>query len=708
VTKWPGLDDVTIRAGETTTATWGLEPVPPPKVGPRAARGRVTDSDTGAPLPNIRMSLEYFHEHWLHPRWEEVATAVTDADGNYAFAEPPEAMRLSANDVAGLYERVEIPYHDPEPGETLVADAAMTKYMSKYGRFAGRVTTNAGAPVQCGVYALRQDGEGSPVSGTNANGEYSFYALPGVYRLQFHSQGQVVGEFYDDAATIESAQPLTVTAGQTLTANASLAELGRFAGRVTDSAGKPIQGAWVRIYEPPWQSYIADVMTDDQGRYTSPYLQDGEYRVRFFADGYDDAVWGGGHDVQTGADVSVRVDKVVEGIDAVLGPLGVITGRVVDRLSGAPLAGIRVDVGWSVATTGNDGAFTLTGLRSREYKIVATDAGGKYPEQSVAVTVTAPLTTTVEFPLDFPGHVVGQVTDPNNAPLPGVEVTFLQGCCWSRTVKTDAEGRYDSGPLPGHHYYYEEFDYIIAFGGRGERYKVEYYDDAATKESAKPVTVAPGATVMADAALDTLGRITGRVTDKATGLPIANGKVSMSIGQYKTREVRTGEDGRYLLEGLPAGPNSLNFTDCCGRYASITRPVTLTLNTTLEGEDAALSPWGKVTGRVIDERTGAGILWAWVTAYRAEGPGWERVRATVTDADGRYTFGDLYSGAFRIEFTDPRGRYRAEAYSDAASLQAGADVIFTPGQDTPNIDAALAPTGEGLTGSRIFLPLLTR
>ncbi|MEO7363238.1 MAG: TonB-dependent receptor, partial [Gemmatimonadaceae bacterium] len=59
------------------------------------------------------------------------------------------------------------------------------------------------------------------------------------------------------------------------------------------------------------------------------------------------------------------------------------------------------------------------------------------------------------------------------------------------------------------------------------------------------------------AAAQALGVVTGRVTDKASGQPIA--AVSVTL-EGTTNGTLTGDDGRYTLRQVAAGPHSLNFT----------------------------------------------------------------------------------------------------------------------------------------------------
>lgn len=697
----------------TNTLTWQMQPATAPN-GQRNVRGRVTAADTGEPLAGIQVTAQEEDCDWRNRcDWDPVTSTLTADDGTYEFIDLPLSDRLEATDPAGVYEpEVFSAFHYPEPGETVVADAAMRTVASIYGWIRGRVTTLAGGPaINERVNITRLDTSGwSEWVDVDANGDYRLRVPAGVYRVFFSDVPPYVSEFYDDATSAEAAQPLTVRASETVTANAVIRIWGQITGRVTDVAGNPIRGAWISFFRLS-DGYYAYTFTDEEGRYTSPRLADGAYRARFQADGYDSVVWGGGNDIEQGADIAVRANETVGGIDVTLGPPGAIAGRVTDRLTGEPLAGIKVyeSLGWTYGVTASDGSYRIPNLRSSQtYEVVARDPTDKYVEQTAPAQVSAPLTTTVDIQLDLPGHIIGRVTDVNGAPLSGIEVVFRQGCCGGVVVKTDGDGRYDSGALRND-FMVTSFRFIVLFRDPTERFLAEYHDNARRQEDATPVTVNPGTRVTVDAALNAAGRISGRVTDRVTGLPIPEVTVSMPIRQYAERKALTAADGTYRLEALPIGPNTLNFSDCCRKYAPVSEPITVTEDMALQGYDIALSPWGVLSGRVTDERTGGGIPRAWVTLYRGHGAAWARAYAGMTDESAAYVFRGLTQGAYRIEFSHPWEWYVAETYPDTPSLGAGADVVFTPGQDTPNIDAALAPTGNApIELNAVYLPVIVR
>ena len=510
--------------------------------------------------------------HWRTGcSWYDVASVLTGSDGTYEFIDPPNSSNLIVSDPTEIYVGEASPsFHYPEPGETVVANFALRTAASVYGRITGRVTDVAGNPVtDFWVNALRQDAGGTFPGQPDPNGVYSILALPGVYKIQFVTYNPYIGEFYDDAPTAETAQQLTIRAGEVITANATLTMLGRFTGRITDEAGNPLPGAEVWFYKPPSLSHFTYTIADTEGRYSSPYLEDGDYWAYFRADGHDHWVWGGGHDVAAGARITVRTGQVIEGIDAALGLPGALAGRVTARLTGETLAGILVSTGgYGQATTGSDGSFVISNLRSQAYRVWFQDPSGIYPQQvyddgsggtnAQDVQVMAPLTTTIEMRLDLPGRVVGRVTDIWGAPIPDIEVKFRQSCCWTRTVKTDENGEYASGPLLGHYNYGVDWQYTLSFSDPTGRYRTEYYDDAKDEAAAKTVMVKPDQTVTADAVLDAAGQVTGMVTDGVTGQPLSN--VKAWTGSTATRSGRPGLGETGLICSMccrPARPAQL-------------------------------------------------------------------------------------------------------------------------------------------------------
>lgn len=703
---WPAdAGPVVIRSGEVTEKQWIL------KGGPRIVRGRITDAATGAALAGISVNLLGSECHWRNGCHEyTMASIPTDADGRFEYVNPsPEAIGLAATDPKGVYDAAGVPYRYPERGETVVVEAALRTIASKYGEFAGRVTDANGGPLEgVTVTANRQDAAGQLSGRTGADGTYRFRAPAGAYLLTFSREG-----FYEatctDPRTGEGGQTLWISAGEVTTADATLARGGGIEGTVRTEAGQPLQGAEVWVYAPCAQSWCEGTShqtTAADGRY-SYTLPDGVYRIKFEAGGRETLVWGGAATVEQGADITVAHGNY-ETINGTLRAGGVLEGRVTDRDTGLPVAGIRVIVGqWPV--TDDDGRFVMGGLGTGAYAVQLTDLQSRYPRQYYdddsggpspsTVQVTAGMTTTIAVTLQPPGRAAGRVTDAYGTPLAGIEVKVQQHCCYEWQAVTDANGQYTSPPLLNRDYYADD-DYTVLFNDPQKHYQPEYADDS---QAAHETRIMPGQVVTLDATLDRLPSVAGTVTD-ATGAPLAGVHVYVPGKWAPLKEVYTGGDSAYRLDDLPAGPTQLIFDTCCRRYLPVTRTVTLTVNTVTTGVDAQMQPWGVLKGRVTDEATGQPVAKAWVKLYRPVRDHWSLGTATVTGDDGSYAFYGLDSGTYRLEFAHPQGGYRSEAYPDAPNVAAGGDIAFVLEGDT-EVDAALARQAAGV---KVYVPLVAR
>lgn len=116
-----------------------------------------------------------------------------------------------------------------------------------------------------------------------------------------------------------------------------------------------------------------------------------------------------------------------------------LVGRVVDAVTGRPIAGARLATDWNVgsswighpATSDADGRFEVTGWSERVLGRLGADAYG-YRHGEVSVVVSEPL----EIRLQPGSTVLGRVVSADGAPLAGVAVGAWPSDAWDR-----AEGR---------------------------------------------------------------------------------------------------------------------------------------------------------------------------------------------------------------------------------------------------------------------------
>lgn len=227
----------------------------------------------------------------------------------------------------------------------------------------GTITDGAGNPIEyIGVRGFKQvpgGWEETYFSYTGANGVYEMplwgqAVTVKLYFFQKHVTEEEATwrpEWYDDAATPDTATPVVVPAGAWVTADAVMTGPGSIAGRVTDAAsGEPIEGIRVR-------AYLADgtkarglearceepgVLTDSDGNYELTPLRAGNWVVEFrdpdkqWAD-----QWSGGGMVEDEAASILVTQDAVTPLDAALVPGGGLavypvvadSGKVLDTKS---------------------------------------------------------------------------------------------------------------------------------------------------------------------------------------------------------------------------------------------------------------------------------------------------------------------------------------------------------------------------------------
>jgi hypothetical protein len=134
-----------------------------------------------------------------------------------------------------------------------------------------------------------------------------------------------------------------------------------------------------------------------------------------------------------------------------------IAGVVYDRATGAPIPGARIVVGGAevVLTTGDDGRFTIEGLRQGTYRVAVGAVGYRSVQGDLRMVRSGEL----NFPMDAltgpaaggrPSRIVGHVLEMESGrPLEGAEIT-LRGRAPKQV--SDGEGHFQIGGLtPGPH-----------------------------------------------------------------------------------------------------------------------------------------------------------------------------------------------------------------------------------------------------------------
>jgi len=240
-----------------------------------------------------------------------------------------------------------------------------------------------------------------------------------------------------------------------------------------------------------------------------------------------------------------------------------------------------------------------------------------------------------------------------------------------------------------------------------------------------PIDVALGVTAGdRNFALDWGGRVTGTITDAVTAAPVAGAcvRVFRLVGE---RIIDAGEGcvdaaGVYDVGGLPGGtyfayasapssghmPELYDNVPCiedeCRAFLPVATPIAVTLGATTAGRNFALSPGGTLRGVVRDAVTSAPLPSVRVSLVsRVNGTAWE-VAEAQTDLTGGYTVPGLPGGTYYAFTSHPN--YLNEIHDDIPCPDGPCSVSLLATTGTPIAVAAGAVTSNIDFGLRTDLP----
>jgi hypothetical protein len=556
---------------------------------------------------------------------------------------------------------------------------------------------------------------------TNAGGEYTITGLAGgEYKVSFVSSvtGAYITQYYKGKASFSEANPVSVAAASTTPGiDAALQPGGQITGKVTDASTKAgLAGITVCAYAGIGRC----ASTNAAGEYTVTGLPSGEYKVFFSSSSgnYIAQYYKGKSNFSEANPVPVTVASTTSGIDAALQLGGQITGKVTDAATKAAVSNVQVCASTSefffvrCASSNSGGEYTITGLGSGEYKVSFSPATSSYQTQYykdktnfseanlVSVIAGAP-TSGIDAALQPGGQITGKVTDAaTKAAVSGVQVcASTSEFVFLHCASTNAGGEYTiSGLAAG--------EYKVSFSS-ASNYITQYYKDKARFSEATAVTVTVAATTPGiDAALQSGGQLTGKVTDASTKAAVSGVQVCAYTSELIfVRCATTNAGGEYAVTGLGSGEYKVSFTTSAGAYQtqyykgksnfSEANLVSVTAGSTTPGIDAALQPSGQITGKVTDAVSKAAVAGIQVCATTSE---FVFLRCGTTNSSGDYTISGLGSGEYKVQFSVPiEGgalNYQTQYYNGKASFAEANAVSVTTGATTSGINAALQPGGR--------------
>lgn len=189
-------------------------------------------------------------------------------------------------------------------------------------------------------------------------------------------------------------------------------------GRALDPEGRPVPGVGISVAAAAAPgSPVATAMSDGEGRFAVS-VAPGSYSLGCTSE------WWMAVPLEFLATVEVREAALP---DLVLTPLGSITGRVMDGVSGVPLAdaivtatpsGVVVGSGWNTRTDAA-GTFALKLPATRYHLTVGADS---FEGEILEVDLRAEARTSRDFRLRPLARIDGVVLDASGRPLSGVQI----------------------------------------------------------------------------------------------------------------------------------------------------------------------------------------------------------------------------------------------------------------------------------------------
>jgi hypothetical protein len=309
--------------------------------------------------------------------------------------------------------------------------------------------------------------------------------------------------------------PVEVTASATwgtTVQNVTVVVNASIAGTVRNAvSAAPVAGIRVQVFNSTGL-IMGTTFTAADGTYQLGNLTSGAYRLSYFdpASGYVTQYWN--NQASLGAATALNIVAGTTAIaDVNLQPLLVITGKVTDRISGAPIGTVRVGLynnagtAIAIANTAADGTYRFGNLAVDTYRLSFTDTTGAhaidYWSQSStlagAASISSPAGGTVvaDEAMEPLTTITGAVTDRSSgAALSGIWVTLYDSSGSAVALAfTSSSGGYTFGTL-------RLGTYRLSFIDTSGAHVTQYWTNQTSLAAATSITASGGA-ITADAAM---------------------------------------------------------------------------------------------------------------------------------------------------------------------------------------------------------------
>jgi RHS repeat-associated protein len=568
------------------------------------------------------------------------------------------------------------PFVWPSRFPLLLLAVALSALLPAPGAIAGSIsggvrerTTNT--PIAGATVRLEQSGQIKYTTTTNSTGNYSFSGVTnGTYNLV------AIKSCYQNWG------PSSRILGDLTNQNIVMEWYPRLSGGVRDNlTSNPISGATVRLEQSGQIKYATT--TNATGNYSFTCITAGTYNLVALKLGeYDN--WG---PLAITLSISTASSQNIA-----MTPQATIEGVVMDKWTSAPLSGATVrleqsgQIKYTFASTGGDGAYSITGVTAGTYNLVSLKLG-TYQNWSATVTLNAgDHLTGQNIPMcPTTARISGGVRDIlTNNPISGATVRLEQGGQIKYTTTSNGTGNYSFIDItPG--------DYNLVALKLGE---YDNWSQARTLVACDNITTA-------NIAMSPLASIAGVVMDKWTSVPLGGATVRLEqSGQIKYTFPSTGSDGVYSITGVTAGSYNLVALKL-GTYQNWLSAVTLNAGDHLTGQNLPMCPaTARIAGGVRNILTDDPISGATVRLEQ----GGQIEYTTTSNATGNYSFIDIPPGDYNLVALK-LGQY--DNWSQAHTLVAcdnitTANIAMTPQASISGVVRG-ADTGAPVGGATIRL-----
>ena len=548
--------------------------------------GTVT-GDTGSPLAAMTVAT-YTTAGAL------AASGATTSTGTYVLTVPVGAYRVLAYDPTGNFATSF--YADAESFDTS-ASVAVTPTQNatninfrlvRSGFIVGRVSSAGGASLpKVTVVAYNPSGTRRGFTSTDSTGSYTLALPPGTFKLVGYDDALTYAPtFFDNATSFPAATPITVASMESATANLKLPLAAKLTGNITDRGTLAALPAMRVIAYASDGNIAAQSLTTSDGRFAMAsragvlrvVVDDptGDYATTYVPDAQS-------FSTETG--VTATAGQTLT-FNATMVRGGRLTGTVMDRVTGAPLANITAvaynmdGTTRSFANSDTTGAYSIV-VPPGDFAVGVFDFAliylpQFYPNQT-AFEAAAPQhaiaqqsTGALDFALSKGARVSAHVTSrTSDAPLTAITVgAYDRGGSLLASATTDASGNATLLLTPA-------TVKLLAFD-TNLQFATAYYLDAPTFDATPALDLGEGQSLDASFVLSDAGRISGVVMDATTAAPLAGMTVIVYDANFQIVAETTSDAAGAFRIAVPGGTYIVAATDWTYRYATLFFPASTT------------------------------------------------------------------------------------------------------------------------------------